>query len=70
MADKHGPHKQLRNKLRTAQKAMESKMLKLKLQHKIPCSETRKRTKIIDVIENTLKQKWRCARHIPRMKDK
>ena len=40
------------NKLRTAQRAMERKMLDLKLQDKIPCSEIRKRTKIIDVIEN------------------
>ena len=45
------------NKLRTAQRAMERKMLDLKLQDKIPCSEIRKRTKIIDIIEYTLKQK-------------
>ena len=41
----------------------------LKLQDKIPCSEIRKRTKIIDMIEYTLKQKWRRAGHIARMKD-
>ena len=34
---------------------MEMKMLDLKLQDKIPCSEIRKRTKIIDIIEYTLK---------------
>ena len=33
-------------------------MLDLKLQDKIPCSEIRKRTKIIYIIEYTLKQKW------------
>ena len=44
-------------------------MLNLKLQDKIPCSEIRKRTKTIDVIEYTLKQKWRWAGHIARMKD-
>ena len=44
-------------------------MLGLKLQDKIPCSEIRKRTKIIDIIEHTLKQKWRWAGHIARMKD-
>ena len=44
-------------------------MLDLKLQDKIPCSEIRKRTKIIDVIEYTLKQKWKWAGHISRMKD-
>ena len=44
-------------------------MLDPKLQDKIPCSEIRKRTKIIDIIEYTLKQKWKRAGHIPRMKD-
>ena len=44
-------------------------MLGLKLQDKIPCSEIRKRTKIIDMTEYTLKQKWRWAGHIARMKD-
>ena len=62
-------NKQMTNKLRTAQRAMERKMLDLKLQDKIPCSEIRKRTKIIDIIEYTLKQKWKWAGHIARMKD-
>ena len=62
-------NKQSTNKLRTAQRAMERKMLGLKLQDKIPSSETRKRTKIIDIIEYTLKQKWKWAGHIARMKD-
>ena len=61
--------KQMTNKLRTAQRAMERKMLDLKLQDKIPCSEIRKRTKITDIIEYTLKQKWRWAGHIARMMD-
>ena len=34
---------QMTNKLRTAQRAMERKMLDLKLQDKIPCSEIRKK---------------------------
>ena len=51
-------NKQLTNRLRTAQRAMERKMLDLKLQDKIPCSEIRKRTKIIYIIEYTLKQLW------------
>ena len=50
-------NKQMTNKLRTAQRAMERKMLDLKLKDKIPCAEIRKRTKIIDIIEYTLKQK-------------
>ena len=48
---------------------MERKMLGLKLQDNIPCSEIRKRTKITDIIEYTLKQKWGWAGHIARVKD-
>ena len=44
-------------------------MLDLKLKDKIPCSGIRKRTKIIDIIEYTLKQKWKWAGHIARLKD-
>ena len=44
-------------------------MLGLQIQDKIPCSEIRKRTKVIDIIECTLKQKWRWTGHIARMKD-
>ena len=44
-------------------------MLDLKLKDKIPCAEIRKRTKIIDIIEYTLKQKWKWAGHIARLKD-
>ena len=36
----------------------------LKVQDKIPCSEIRKRTKIIDIIEYTPKQKRKWAGHI------
>ena len=42
---------------------MERKMLKLKLQDKILCSEIRKRTKIIGMTEYTLKQNWKWAGH-------
>ena len=44
-------------------------MLNLKLQEKISCSEIRKRTKIIEIMKCTLKQKWGWAGHIARMKD-
>ena len=47
--------KQLTDKLRTSQKATESKMLKL--QDKVPCQEIRKITKIVDIIEYILKTK-------------
>ena len=40
---------------------MERKTVNLKLQVKMPCPEIRKRTKITDIIENTLKLKWGCA---------
>ena len=60
-------NKQMTNTLRTAQRAMERKMLDLKLKDKISCSEIRKRTKIIDVIEYILKQKWKWAGHIARL---
>ena len=36
-------------------------MLDLKLKDKIPCAEIRKRTKVIDIIEYTLKQKWKWS---------
>ena len=36
-------------------------MLGLKVQDKIPCLEIRKATKVIDIIEHTLKQNWRWA---------
>ena len=45
-------------------------MLDLKLKDKIPCPEIRKRTKIIYIIEYTLKQKWEWAGHITRLEDK
>ena len=44
-------------------------MLDLKLKDAIPFSEIRKRTKIIDIIEYILKQKWKWAGHVARLKD-
>ena len=43
-------------------------MLGLKPQDKIPSSKIGNRTKIIDVIEYTLKRKWRWAGHLATMK--
>ena len=48
---------------------MERDVLILKLQDKVPCSEIRKRTKVIDAIEHALKQKWKCAGQKTRMKN-
>ena len=41
----------------------------VKLQDEIACSEIRKITRIVDIIDYTLKQKWRWAGHIAIMKD-
>ena len=46
-------NKQLTNKLRTAQRAMETNMFNLKL------LRDQEKNKDIDIIEYTLKQKWR-----------
>ena len=46
---------------------MQRKMLIPKLQDKTRRSEIRKRTKIIDIIEYTLNQKWRWAGHMARI---
>ena len=47
---------------------MERKMLTSKPQDKVPCLEIRKRAKTFDIIEYTLKQKWKWVTHIARMK--
>ena len=44
-------------------------MSNVKIQGKIPCSDVGKRTKITDIIEYTLKQKLKWARHVATMKD-
>ena len=43
---------------------MERKMLSSKQQDKVPYSEVRKRTKITDITEYILKQKWKWTEHI------
>ena len=53
-----------------AQRAMERKILNLKLQDKNTLLRAiRKRTKTIDIIECIMKQMWKCSTHIVRMKD-
>ena len=61
-------NEQLTNKQRRAQRATERNMF-VNVQDKIAYSEIRKRTKIVDIIDYTLKQKWRWAGHIAIMKD-
>ena len=48
---------------------MKRKLFNLNLQDKIPCSEIRDRIKTTDIKDHTLKQKWKRAGHIARMKE-
>ena len=61
--------KNLASKLRVAQRAMERKMLNLKVKDKVPCKEIRERTRLKDVVEFAERQKWKWAGHIARTKD-
>ena len=56
-------------RLRTAQRAMERKMLKAKLKDKIPCREIRAKTNIKDIVKFAAKQKWKWAGHVARLND-
>ena len=56
--------------LRTAPRAMERKMLKLKIKDKVPYTEIRKRTRVQeDIVKFVLKQKWKWAGHVARLDD-
>ena len=61
--------KALANKLRVAQRAMERKMLGIKIKDKIPCAVIRSRTQVRDIVDYVAKQKWEWAGHIARLKD-
>ncbi|GFS18387.1 endonuclease-reverse transcriptase [Elysia marginata] len=56
-------------KLRVAQRAMESKMLGLKLTDKISCKEIRNKTQVSDIAQYIAKQKWKWAGHVARLQD-
>ena len=56
-------------KLRTAQRAMERKMLNLEIKDKVPYTEIRKRTTVQDIVQFVLKQKWKWAGHVARLDD-
>ena len=51
-------NKQLTNKQRSSQRAMEKNKLRVKLQDERACSGIRKRTKIIDIIEYKSEMGW------------
>ncbi|GFR95797.1 endonuclease-reverse transcriptase [Elysia marginata] len=56
-------------KLRVAQRAMERKMLGLKLTDKISCKEIRNETQVLDIAKYIAKQKWKWAGHVARLQD-
>ncbi|KAK3803056.1 hypothetical protein RRG08_027978 [Elysia crispata] len=61
--------KALTQKLRVAQRAMERKMLRIKLKDKVPCKEIRRRTQVKDIVDFITKQKWKWAGHAARYQD-
>ena len=61
--------KYLEQKLRTAQHAMERRMLNITLRDKVRNSEITIKTKVKDIIEKTKEAKWRWAGHVARRDD-
>ena len=61
--------KAMGQKLRTAQRAMERNMLDLKIKDKFPYTEIKKRTRVQDIVQFVLKQKWKWAGHVARLDD-
>ncbi|GFR63494.1 endonuclease-reverse transcriptase [Elysia marginata] len=55
------------DKLKVAQRAMERKVLGIKIKDKIPCKNIRQQTHIKDVVLLTERQKWNWAGHVARM---
>lgn len=55
--------------IRTAQRAMERKILNHKLSDKIRASDIREQTKVIDIVEFVAKTKWKWAGHVARLTD-
>lgn len=52
--------------MRVCQRAMKRAMLQLSLKEKITNVKIRGRTRIVDVIEQIAKNKWRCVDHVAR----
>ena len=61
--------KEIVNKISICQRAMERKMLGIKLQDKIPNKEIREKTKLNDILEVITRSKWKWAGHVARMSD-
>ena len=62
-------NKQQMTKIRSMQRAMERKILQIKLKDKIPHRVIRKQTNFEYVQKHICKQKWRWAGHVDRMHD-
>ena len=61
--------KEIANKITVCQRAMERKMLGIKLQDKIPNNVIREKTKLNDILRVITKSKWKWAGHVARMND-
>ena len=61
--------KQLEQKLRIAQRAMERRMLNITLKNRIRNSDIRKKTQVKDIIKKIKEAKWRWAGHVARRED-
>ena len=61
--------KALVKKLETSQRAMERRMLNVKLKDRIRNTTIRQRTRVTDIVQYVTNTKWKWAGHIARMKD-
>ena len=61
--------KQLEQKLRTTQRAMERRMLNITIKDRIKNEEIRRQTQVKDIIEKIKQAKWRWAGHTARRDD-
>ena len=57
------------HKLQVAQRAMERKILGIKITAKIPNEEISVKTNILNIIKHITNTKWRWAGHVARMQD-
>ena len=57
------------HRLQVSQRAMERKILNIKIKDRISNRTIRERTKVDDIIEVVTKAKWRWAGHVARMSD-
>ena len=71
MDAKHGHSKKvLVKKLETSQRAMERKLLNVKLKDRTRNTIIKRRTRVTDVVQYVTNTKWKGAGHIARIKKK